>query len=447
VSSGGSLFDQRILEADPVRRRIVLGLLEAALQAVDPALVVQRTVRRDGQELLVADRRFDLSSFDRIVVVGLGKAAPAMARGLAIRLGDQTLTGAVVSNVRSVLEDIDVLVGSHPVPGPASVSAARALLETAASAGPGDLLVVLISGGGSALAEFPADDITVEDLAGVTGELLRSGATIQELNTVRKHLSVFKGGRLAQAAADAGAIITLVLSDVVGNPLDVIASGPTVPDPTTYDDALQVLERHELVEKAPFAVIDHLRRGAAGTIAETPDAGEVFGRQHLIIVGDAGLAGHAVVTAAAHRGLSARLVTSTLAGEAREVATRVVEESRDSEDVVLVYAGETTVTVAGDGSGGRNQELALAAGIALEGDADGVVASFATDGVDGPTTAAGGIGDGWTVERAETAGRDPRDALARNDSHTIMAETGDLLVTGPTGTNVGDVVIVLRSSH
>jgi glycerate 2-kinase len=445
VSTGRSHFDQRVLQVDFVRRRIVLDLLEAALRAVDPAVAVQRTVDRDGQELVVADGRLDLSSFDRIVVVGVGKAAPAMARGLATRMGDHMMTGTVVSNMRSVLEDIEVLVGSHPVPGPSSVTAARAILETAKSAGPGDLLVVLISGGGSALAELPAEDIAVEDLATVTGALLRGGAEIQELNTVRKHLSAFKGGRLAQAAAGAGTIVTLVLSDVVGNPLDVIASGPTVPDPTTFDDALKVLEQHELVEKAPLAVVDHLRRGAAGAIAETPDTGEVFGRQHLMVVGDARLAGDAVVAAAEHRGLPARLVTPTLTGEAREVAARVVEESRDSTDVVLVYAGETTVTVTGDGSGGRNQELALAAGIALEGDAEGLVASFATDGVDGPTTAAGGIGDGKSVERAETAGLDPRDALARNDSHTVMAETGDLLVTGPTGTNVGDVVIALRS--
>jgi glycerate 2-kinase len=391
----------------------------------------------------VSDRRFDLNSFGRVVVVGIGKAAPAMARGLATRMEDLTLTGTVVSNVMSALEDIDVLVGSHPVPGPESVTAARTLLEIASSTGSGDLLVVLISGGGSALAELPAGDIALDDLANVTETLLRSGAEIQELNTVRKHLSAFKGGRLAEAAAGAGAIVTLVLSDVVGNPLDVIASGPTIPDPTTYHDALGVLERYGLVEKVPPAVIDHLRRGAAGNIAETPDVGAVFMRQHVTVVGDAELAGRAAVAAAERRGLTARLVTSTLTGEARDVAVRIVEESRDSEEV-LVYTGETTVTVTGDGVGGRNQELALAAGIALEGDADRLVASFATDGVDGPTTAAGAIGDGQSVERAEAVGQDPRDALARHDSHTIMAEMGDLLVTGPTGTNVGDIVVALR---
>jgi glycerate 2-kinase len=446
MSSSGSLFDQRVLAPDPVRRRVVLGLLEAALKAVDPAAAVRRTVHREGQELVVEDRRFDLSSFDRIVVVGIGKAAPAMARGLTTLIDDQIVTGTIVSNVSSVLKDIDVLVGSHPVPGPSSVVAARAVLDTAASTRADDLMIVLISGGGSALCELPAGNITVEELGGVTEALLRSGAAIGELNTVRKHLSAFKGGRLAEAAAGAGAIVTLVLSDVVGNPLDVIASGPTVPDPTTYEEALQVLERHHLVGRVSDAVIDHLGRGAAGDITETPDEGAVFARQHLIVVGDADLAGRAVVHAAELHDMPARLVTSTLTGEAREVAVRVVEESRDCEEV-LVYAGETTVTVTGDGVGGRNQELALAAGIALEGDDDGVVASFATDGVDGPTAAAGGIGDGQSVERAEAAGDDPRESLTRNDSHHVMAEMGDLLVTGPTGTNVGDIVIALRTTR
>lgn len=439
-----SIFDPAVLEADPGRRRLIVGLLESATQGVDPMAAVLRTVHREGDELVVAGRHRDLTAFDRVVVIGVGKASVAMARGVTTRFADRVVTGTVVSNAAAQLDDVAVIVGGHPVPNASSITGARTIMDTAGSAGSDDLLVVLISGGGSSLAELPAGDLELDDLVAVTDQLLRSGATIQEINAVRKHLSAFKGGNLAEAAADAGDVVTLVLSDVVGNPLDVIASGPTVADPTTYGDALAVLERRAVLGEAPDAVVDHLRRGAAGAIPETPDDAALFESQQVVIVGDAATAGNAVVAEAERRGISGRLVTSTLTGEAKEAAQRVVEACLQS-DQLLVFAGETTVTVTGDGTGGRNQELALAAGIALEGHPGAVVASFGTDGIDGPTPAAGAIGDGHTVQRARAAGIDPHDALARNDSHPLLAATGDLLITGPTGTNVGDVVVAFRS--
>jgi glycerate 2-kinase len=430
-----SPFDPAVLANDPERRVALLRVAASALDAVDPFAAVRRT----GLPV-------DPGDFARVVVLGLGKAAVAMGRAALSLVGDLPVEGVLVTTTGDDAGPLRVVEGSHPVPDRRSVTGGRALLETAAGVSGDDLAVVLISGGGSALAEVPAGDLTVADLQEMNGLLLRSGADITELNTVRKHLSRLKGGRLGEALAAAGCLVTFVLSDVVGNPLDVIASGPTVPDPTTYADALSVLDRHDLRERASGSVVGHLEAGAGGAIADTPSAGVVFDRQHLAIVADAGSAARAAEAAGEAEGWSTRVVTTELTGEAREVG-RDLAAAADGIDPgsLLVHAGETTVTVTGEGTGGRNQELALAAGMVLEGRDDIVVLSIGTDGIDGTTDAAGAFGDGGLVARARNAGLDGADHLRRNDSNPLLAATGDLVVCGPTGTNVGDLVLVLRT--
>ncbi len=366
-----------------------------------------------------------------------------MATAIESIFPDLPVEGAVVAPAAETVPRLEVVAGSHPVPDDSSVRGADLLMEQARAARADELLIVAISGGGSALATLPLPGIGLADLQSITDALLRSGATIGELNIVRKHLDGVKGGRLLEAAAGAGAVVTLLLSDVVGNPLDMIASGPTVPDPSTYADALQVLHHYGLTGASP-AVTAMLERGRSGQLDETPSGGAVFDRQVVHLVGDAATAARAAAAAASTAGIPAEIVSTTLSGEAKEVAVEIVAAAPAGHGVAI-YAGETTVTVTGNGRGGRNQELALAAGIALAGIDDVVVASVGTDGRDGPTDAAGGIGDGNTVARAQAAGFDAAACLADNDSHRLLAATGDLVVTGPTGTNVGDLVVVYRA--
>ncbi len=419
-------FDPAVLAPDPSRRTVVLEVLAAALRAVDPATAVQRALAGDG-------------GTGPVTLLAFGKAAAAMAHGAAAAV--PVAGGVVVApQAGEVPAGVELIVGSHPAPSAGSEQGARRALAVAGAAGAGDTVLVLVSGGASALAEAPADGVPLADVVRVGELLLRSGAPIEEVNAVRKHLSAFKGGRLAEAAAPAR-LVTLVLSDVVGSPLDAIASGPTVPDPTTYGDALGVLTLRGLVADTPPAVLAHLRAGAAGAIAETPKAAPAELEHRAEVVADGATAARAAAEAARRRGLDARVVTSALTGEAREVGRRLALPGSPGLDV---YAGETTVTVTGAGRGGRNQELALAAAIAAAGDPALVVAALGTDGVDGPTSAAGGLVDGGTVARAAERGLDPAGHLDRNDAHPLLAATSDLLVTGPTGTNVGDVTVVWR---
>ncbi len=411
-------FDPQVLAPDPARRGVVLEVLAAALAAVEPSVAVARAL--DGHA-------------GPVTVLAFGKAAAAMARGAAAACGE--VAGVVVAPVSAeVPAGCELIVGAHPVPDAGSVAGARRLLDAAHAAGAGETVVVLVSGGASALAELPAPGLELAHLARANELLLRSGAPIEEVNAVRKHLSAFKGGRLAEALVPAE-VTTLVLSDVVGSPLDVIASGPTVPDPTTYADALAVVEGRGLATDLP-AVTSHLRAGAAGDLPETPKA---LPHARVEVVGDGAVAAEAAARAATERGLEARVISTTLVGEAREVGRRLVA---DPEPGMSIYAGETTVTVTGEGAGGRNQELALAGALAIAGPT--TLAAFATDGVDGPTTAAGGLVDGGTGLRARAVGLDPAESLARNDACPLLAATSDLLVTGPTGTNVGDVTLVWR---
>ncbi|HYJ79375.1 MAG TPA: DUF4147 domain-containing protein [Longimicrobiaceae bacterium] len=432
-------------------------ILDAAVAAADAAEAVRRSLRVDGGVLRAAGpdgadpREVDLAGVDGVWVVAAGKAAAQMA-GAAEEVLAGRVSGGTVTTRDGHGEPVPGLEhweASHPVPDTRGLAGAADALRVARGAGERDLLLVLLSGGASALWPSPPPGVSLSDLRTVTARLLRAGATIRELNAVRKHLSRIAGGWLARAAFPAR-VVTLAVSDVVGSPLDVIASGPTVPDPTTFADALDVLARYEIDASGP--VRDYLREGAAGRRPETPKEGDAaFERAstHVVARNRDALEGGAA--AAERLGYRARVVAEDLEGEARAVAREIAALVRgpgpggdDRRPLALLLGGETTVTVRGRGRGGRNQELALALALEIEGREDVVAAALGTDGSDGPTDAAGAIVDGGTVARGERLGLSAGDALARNDSHTFLRATGDLVVTGPTGTNVSDVVLLLR---
>jgi len=338
---------------------------------------------------------------------------------------------------------------AHPVPDARGLAGAADALACARGAGPRDLVLCLLSGGASALWPSPPVGVTLTDLGALTGRLLRAGATIRELNTVRKHLSRIGGGGLACATHPAR-VVTLAVSDVVGSALDVIASGPTVPDPTTFADALDVIDRYEVTGTS--TALAYLRSGADGRAPETPKPGDpAFARASAHVVAGNADALRGAAAEAERLGWRAEIVADDLEGEARDVAGQIATYALERQralgsgeaPLALLLGGETTVTVRGSGLGGRNQELALALAIELAGREGIVAASLGTDGTDGPTDAAGGMVDGETVSRGIAQELDARDFLARNDAHPFLRATGGLLVTGPTGTNVCDVVLIL----
>lgn len=434
-------FDPPVLAADPGPRADVLAALGGALAAADPAAAVTRHFHRSRRGLLVGGNRLPLPE-GRVFVLAFGKAAPAMAQAALAVLEGCEIAGLVASPSGTAAGSLEAVAAGHPLPNAGSLAAGRRMLELAGEASRHDLVLVLVSGGGSALAEAPAPGLALHDLEEVNRALLRSGAPITEVNTVRRHLSAFKGGRLAAAAAPAP-VVTLILSDVVGSPLEAIAGGPTVPDPTTYSGARAVLRRWGVLP--PPAADALLAEGEAHRRPETPKGGEAFAGP-VVVVADGAAAAEGAAAAARERGLQARVGSAVLEGEARLVGARLAARARRLRPGEMVlFAGETTVTVTGAGRGGRNQELALAAGMTLERSGTGaLVASFATDGVDGPTDAAGGIGDAGTVARGERLGRNAAAALAANDALPYLEAAGDLLRCGPTGTNVGDVMVAYR---
>ena len=425
------------------------SIFRAALAAVKPDALLRRMVRVEGDLLHAGESTCRLDA-GRVLVAGGGKASGAMAAALERILGDRIESGVVsVKDGHAVpTSRVRLREAGHPVPDARGVAAAGEMIALARGLREGDLLIVLLSGGGSALLTLPAAGITLEDKRRVTDHLLRRGAAIGDLNAVRKHLSLIKGGRLAQAVT-AGRVLTLIISDVVGDRLDVIASGPTAPDPTTWADASAVLDRFDPSDVLPEGVRRVVREGSEGRRPETPKpGGPGFGRVQHVILGrnlDALLAARD----AAHRlGFRARILSADIEGEARVVATdhaRMAREERgrDEGPACILSGGETTVAVRGKGRGGRNTESALAFAIAAEG-LDDVAGLFAgTDGTDGPTAAAGATADGGTVARARARGLDARAFLDDNDSFTFFERAGGLLRTGPTLTNVMDLRIVL----
>lgn len=438
---------------NPTLRQDAASILEAALRAVDARTAIHRFVRREKDTLWVGKTAYDLRAFCRIRVVGFGKASAAMAQAVEEILQDRIEGGLVITpdGYGAPLQRIQVAEAAHPLPDRRGEEAARRLVGLLRDATERDLVVCLVSGGGSALLPVVAEGLTLEDEVRTTDLLLHSGATIVEVNAVRKHLSAVKGGWLARIAAPA-TVVVLVLSDVPGGRLDAVASGPLLPDPTTYQDALEVLDRYGLVERVPERVRRHLERGAAGEVPETPKPGDpAFRRVQTVVVGSVAQAADAAAERAQALGYHTLVLTTDLEGEAREVGRVVAalarEEARADRPVLrpacLVLGGETTVRVRGPGRGGRNQELALSAALGLVGARNVLVVSFATDGTDGPTDAAGGVADGTTAERARARGYDPQRSLERNDAYPCLDAVGDLLRTGPTRTNVNDLVLVL----
>ncbi len=434
------------------RRERALAMLSAALASVDPVVAIRRYLSLEGDCLYVSGRAYDLSRFRHIYMVGAGKASGAMAQALEEILGERLTSGLV--NVKygylAPAQRVRFQEAGHPLPDEAGLSATGRIVDLLCETDEDDLVICLISGGGSALLTSPQEGISLEEVQRLTETLLRCGSSINEINAVRKHISQVKGGRLARLAYPAS-LIALILSDVVGDPLDMIASGPTVPDSTTYAEAWQVLESYELVEEIPPTIVRHLELGKAGQIEETPKEGDpVFERTYSLIIGNNRQAALAAVEKAQELEFNASLLTTYLEGEAREVAKVLAalakEVARYGEPVArpacLVLGGETTVTVKGDGLGGRNQEMALAAALAIEGMEDVLILCAATDGSDGPTDAAGAIAEGDTVARARQLGLDARAYLANNDSYHFFQALDDLIVTGPTNTNVNDLAMV-----
>jgi glycerate 2-kinase len=424
-------------------------ILAAALAAVEPRALVAAALVRSESGVRVGASLVPLGPRGRVLVVAAGKAAVGMALGARDALGERIATGmaSTIPALAAAVPGMEVWPAAHPTPDSGSLAAAAEALRLARSAGRDDLVLCLLSGGASSLWSAPAAGLSLDHLGRTTSALLARGAPIHEVNTVRKHLSGLAGGWLARAAAPAR-LATLAISDVVGATPDVIGSGPTLPDPSTYRDAMEVLRSRGI--SPPPAVLHHLQRGMAGVIPETPKPGAAMEDALFEVIADNGTALAAAAAEARSLGFEVIDRAEALTAEACRAGAALGARGLEilactgrTGPIALLTGGETTVTVRGDGRGGRNQELALAAALVI-GNHDGIViASFGTDGVDGPTPAAGAVVDGGTVERGRIAGLDAADCLARNDSHTFLAASGDLLVTGPTGTNVADLAMAL----
>ncbi len=425
-------------------RELLQELFYVGLRAADP----YECVRRGKDHIL---KRLQTGRFRETVLIAFGKAACRMAESAEEILKGYNYRGWVITKYGHCQgfhsETLEVFEAAHPVPDENSVRATEAVLK-GINPSADTLTVCLISGGGSALLVSPLDELNLPDKQEITDLLLRAGADIYELNRVRKHLSKVKGGRLAKRLYPS-TLVSLILSDVMGDRMDIIASGPTVPDPSRYEDALSVLLKYRLMDRAPQRVVEVLQMGKEGLIPETPKPGDpVFRNVENIVVGSNKLLLKTVKEEAERRGLKAVILSEEVSGEASEAGRWLASEVKRYKGLqggpfCLISGGETTVTVRGTGKGGRNMELALSFAIEIKGLGGVTLLSAGTDGTDGPTDAAGAVVDGQTVRRAELAGLDPLSYLRNNDSYHLFSQTGDLLITGPTGTNVMDIQIVI----
>jgi glycerate-2-kinase len=429
-------------------RRDAGAIWWAAVRAVDPERLVRRAVRDDRGGLWIAGRRY---SARRVWILGAGKASVAMARGAIRALGPGRCAGGLViahARARPAPPGVSVRLGDHPMPGARSLRAMQALLKLTARIQPGDLVLFLLSGGASALFCAPAPGLTLADKAAVTSALLRCGASIEELNVVRRHLSRVKGGGLLRFLPGAR-VVTLALSDVVGDPPAAIGSGPTVPDPSTYSAARAILRRYRLWAGAPPAVRSRIEAGLGGRVQETPKPTDpLIRRSAFRIVGNNRLALRAGRVEARRRGYRTWIWSDAVVGDTGAAAADHCAELRSrlrsaTGPFCLLSGGETTVVVRGSGSGGRNQEFALASVAALARLRSCGLLAAGSDGRDGPTPAAGAWADAGSLARAQLRGLDPAEFLARNDSHGFFRRLGDLFISGPTGTNVMDLRILL----
>lgn len=430
-----------------------LAIFQAGVQAANPVEAVERHLRREADALVVAGVHYPLDTVGEIYVVGMGKASAVMAKPLHNLLGNR-ISGGIITvkhGHRFPLSGIKVVEAGHPVPDEAGLRGTKEMIKCLGGSGPDDLIFCLISGGGSALSPAPADGVSLGDKQEVTRLLLNCGATIHQINSVRKHLSRVKGGQLARLARPS-TLISLILSDVVGDDLGTIASGPTVPDPSTFYDSLRILARYSLGEAIPHPALRHLEAGARGEIPETPKTHDpAFRNTQNVVVGSNALAIKAAKEKAEALGYNSLILSSFVEGETSEVArvhAAIAKEiSRTGNPVprpaCVISGGETTVSVQGTGMGGRNQEFTLAAAMEIENLPGAVILSGGTDGTDGPTEAAGAIADGKTLDRARAIGLDAEAYLSDNNSYNFFRPLDDLLITGPTLTNVMDLRLVM----
>lgn len=434
--------------ANPLLRTLIM----AGLRAADPCRRLLHIVSRRGRLLQMGRHVYDLSRYNRLIVVGAGKASARMAQSLESIVGSRIEGGLVVVKTghSAPLRHITVIEAAHPIPDRAGLRAAERIKTLVGGLTSHDLLIVLLSGGASSLLPAPVPGLTLADKQRMTNLLLRSGASIDEVNTIRKHLSQLKGGGLAQSTE--ATIVTLVLSDVIGDDLGTIGSGPTAPDPTTFADAIDILKRYKIWLAAPPAVRRHFLQGLKGTVPETlkPGASHLRRVRHIIIGSNRNMI-KAVATRARQAGLHVRLLPSPLIREAGTEAARFVNTAKrllNSHDglrrpACLIGGGEPTVTVTGQGKGGRAQEFATAAAFHLHGIPRAWLAAVGSDGTDGPTDAAGAVVTGDTVARARSLGVDLLSALNRHDTYPALHALGCHIYTGPTGTNVNDLYLLL----
>ena len=439
-------------------KRMAKVIFSRAVSAVDPAQRLKDMIRIEGDRLLIRteedlERVFRLDAFKKIFLIGTGKASVSMAQAIEEIFGDRITKGIITTKYGHILplEKTEWIECGHPLPDQKGLEGARKVQALLKESGPGDLVIFLLSGGGSALLPLPAEGITLEEKQQVTQFLLDCGADIKEINTIRKHISQIKGGWLARWAFPS-AVIGLILSDVVGDPLDVIGSGPTVPDVSTFEEAWDIFKKYDLIGRIPSSIRNHLLRGKEGKVEETPKPGEkTFEKVYNYLIGSNILALRAAETEASSLGLNTLILSSSIVGDTREAArfhAAIAKEVIFSGNPLprpacIISGGETTVTVKGHGRGGRNQEFALAGALEINGLEKVVLLSGGTDGTDGPTDASGAVADHTTVRRARAAGLDPKAHLEKNDAYPFFQRLGDLLITGPTHTNVMDVRILL----
>ncbi|MBM4338562.1 MAG: glycerate kinase [Deltaproteobacteria bacterium] len=439
-------------------RKMAKGIFEKAVSAVNPSEALKRSVQIQNNLLTIQvfdnpAESFDLTAFQRVFLVGTGKASASMAQAIEEIFVDRLTSGVITTKTGHglPLKKTEVIEAGHPLPDQKGIEGAKKIQSLLKESGEKDLVLFLISGGGSALLPLPVDGISLEEKQKTTQLLLDCGADIIEMNTIRKHISQTKGGWLARWAYPS-TVITFILSDVVGDPLDSIASGPTVPDTSTFEEAWEILEKYDLIQKVPSSVRNHLLSGKEKKSEETPKPGDVvFNKIHNILIGSNILALRAAEKEASSLGFNTIILSSSIVGETREVARfhgalakEVISTGHPiPRPACIISGGETTVTIKGQGKGGRNQEFVLAGAFEIENLEKIVLLSGGTDGTDGPTDAAGAIADHTTIKRAQRLGLDAKAHLNNNDAYPFFQKLGDLLMTGPTQTNVMDVRILL----
>ena len=428
-----------------------------ALSAVDPSKILKDRIRIERDRLLIkeedSERIFDLNGVHKIFLVGTGKASNSMAQAIEEIFGDRITRGVITTKYGHLLplKKTEIIEAGHPLPDRKGYEGAKKIQRLLKESGPRDLVIFLLSGGGSALLPFPADHIDLKEKQEVTQLLLDCGADIKEINTIRKHISRMKGGWLAKWAYPS-MVVGFILSDVVGDHLDVIGSGPTVPDPSTFEEAWEILKKYDLLNEIAPSIRRHLQLGKEGKVEETPKPQEVvFERAYNSLLGSNILALRAAKEEATAFGFNTLILSSSIEGETREAArfhTAIAKELISSGNPIptpacILSGGETTVTIKGKGLGGRNQEFVLAGALEISGTEKVVLLSGGTDGTDGPTDATGAVADHTTVQRGKSMGLDPNFYLDNNDAYPFFEKLGDLLITGPTHTNVMDVRILL----